>query len=380
MKQANIVNHRETATMCNVTVENGITYNLPVGQRRTIGNGIHNDIVVGDADIPAWALLLQNSGTNITVNLIIGEANMDGQTLSRECFFSLISSARIVTGETNFELSIPENKPDTVALPFSTKHKESPIVKDARMTGHSNADKKAGSGLSPRKILFGVSVICVAIATLSAIYVVTGSLIIVNADSQPGIEKFLAKLSEPQYDSLNYKLADDSKTYIVTGTIENREQRTELLDSARTTGTPVQLEVQLNSELIETIQDIFRVNGVPARAQVNDTGKIEVVTRTANLEKLDSISALVRTDLPRASTMEVINTIPNSVVKESVAEMTDPNKRITLISAGANAYIMTEDNSRYFVGAMLPSGHKVEEIRNEEVIVSKNGKRQSLKY
>ena len=370
--------------MCNVTVENGITYTLPVGQRRTIGNGIHNDIVVGDADAPAWALLLQNSGTDITVNLLIGEADMDGQPLSRECFLSLISNARIITAETNFELSIPENKPDSVVLPFSAQHKESLIVKDVSMTEHRNAkktsNKKAGSGLSLRKTLFGVSVFCVAIATLSAIYVVTGSLFIVNADSQPGIEKFLAKLKEPQYNSLNYKLADDNKTYIVTGTIENRELRTDLLDSARTTGTPVQLEVQLNSEFIETIEDIFRVNGVPARAQVNDTGKIEVVTRTANLEKLESISMLVKTDLPQASTMEVNNTIPNTVVKESAAEMTDPNKRITLISAGANAYIMTEDNSRYFVGAMLPSGHKVEEIRNDEVIVSKNGKRQSLKY
>jgi type III secretion protein D len=51
----------------------------------------------------------------------------------------------------------------------------------------------------------------------------------------------------------------------------------------------------------------------------------------------------------------------------------DPGKRIASLVPGEPAYLVTADGSRYFVGALLPSGHRVLLIADKTVTVERDG-------
>ncbi len=51
----------------------------------------------------------------------------------------------------------------------------------------------------------------------------------------------------------------------------------------------------------------------------------------------------------------------------------DPGKRIASIVPGNPAYIVTADGARYFVGAMLPTGHRITAIAGQRVSLERDG-------
>jgi len=58
----------------------------------------------------------------------------------------------------------------------------------------------------------------------------------------------------------------------------------------------------------------------------------------------------------------------------------DPGKRIASLVAGASAYLVTVDGARYFVGAILPTGHRIVAIERTAVALERDGQRTSLNF
>ena len=58
----------------------------------------------------------------------------------------------------------------------------------------------------------------------------------------------------------------------------------------------------------------------------------------------------------------------------------DPGKRIASLVPGEPAYLVTADGSRYFVGALLPSGHRVTQIAKGSLTLELNGQQLILNF
>ena len=57
--------------------------------------------------------------------------------------------------------------------------------------------------------------------------------------------------------------------------------------------------------------------------------------------------------------------------------MTPP--RLALVP-GEPAYVVTVDGARYFVGAMLPSGHRIARIAPQQVVLERDGRQMNLNF
>jgi len=366
-----------TSPRCIFQVTNGhsagATFNIPPGVKQTAGSGIHNDIVLHGSEGNRWAIALENKEGKVHVTALMGNLEFDERQLDQGETILVTREGLMRADDTEFRVSCEQ---ETTHIVSDTPIEMSLLEGKKKLL--SNTAENRNSLL--RHALFGFSVICVAIGTLSAIYFVTGSVFMANADGEPGFVEFTNGLKEPEFKTLEYKLSSDQQTYIITGIVDSREQKTALLDLANRTGTKVELDLQLNSELIGSVEDIYRVNGIPASAEVVERGKLTVNTQTHDLEKLSVVELSVKQDIPQLSELVVNNTPPATVLEEMPSYKQDPDKRVTLIKAGDNAYIMTQDQSRYFVGALLPSGHTVEGIENGEILVSKDGKTETMKY
>ena len=58
----------------------------------------------------------------------------------------------------------------------------------------------------------------------------------------------------------------------------------------------------------------------------------------------------------------------------------DPGKRIASVVPGDPAYLVTADGARYFVGAMLPTGHRITRIDGQHVTLERGGEESTLNF
>ena len=59
----------------------------------------------------------------------------------------------------------------------------------------------------------------------------------------------------------------------------------------------------------------------------------------------------------------------------------EPGKRIvTLVSQGQLPHLVTADGTRYFVGAVLPSGHRVAEVLPQALVLERDGQQSRIEF
>jgi type III secretion protein D len=143
------------------------------------------------------------------------------------------------------------------------------------------------------------------------------------------------------------------------------------------------MQVMVGEQISNAVRDVYRMNGVmadaPVPASLGDVGTVQVHTASADTARLERIEAAVRQDVSGLKQLKVVNE-PPPVVAEPTPVMDDPGKRVASIVPGENGYVVTVDGTRYFVGALLPSGHRLASVSDAEVMLEKDGKLSPLKF
>lgn len=141
--------------------------------------------------------------------------------------------------------------------------------------------------------------------------------------------------------------------------------------------------VRVGETVSERVLDVFRVHGVAASVQViyeNDSVlKVSVLTAEADLQLLDSVRERVLHDVPDVDAIAIENSPPEPAIQAD-ARPVDPGKRVAMVISDIPAYVVTQDQSRYFVGSLLPTGHKIDSIEDGRVMLLKDGIRTALKF
>ena len=140
---------------------------------------------------------------------------------------------------------------------------------------------------------------------------------------------------------------------------------------------PLRNAVLVDARLAERVDDVLRVNGIEASVRSLIEGEAIVDTAVADAETLARIEARLDEDVPQLVSLELANVPPVAPPEETPY---DPGKRVALVVATAPAYIVTKDRSRYFVGAMLPSGHRIRAIEENVVHLEKGGVTSELQF
>ena len=163
------------------------------------------------------------------------------------------------------------------------------------------------------------------------------------------------------------------------GRLETEEQRARLDKWLADHQFAPAIDVQVDETLTRNVTETFRVNGVAVQAHVVGTGIVAAEAAEGDPERLARAEETVRRDVHGLTKLAVTNSVRPA--KKPLPPMTDdPGKRIASIVQGDPAYIVTADGSRYFVGSMLPSGHKVAEIGANSVTLENDGELTTLNF
>ena len=144
-------------------------------------------------------------------------------------------------------------------------------------------------------------------------------------------------------------------------------------------GVIATLEVSVNDRLVAAVQDVFRANSVAAQALAVGPGAVRLTTQETDEVRLAKVKATALRDIPGLALLEVNNTPPAAApAPEPVID--DPGKRVASIVPGDVAYVVTADGSRYFEGALLPTGQRITAIEEGQVRLERNGTSTTVRF
>lgn len=133
------------------------------------------------------------------------------------------------------------------------------------------------------------------------------------------------------------------------------------------------------TDLQAGVVDLFRLHGIAAQASWSPEGELVLHTRERDAARVQAAAAAARRDFARLPALRVDNQPPAAVAAAPAPAPDDPAKRlVAVIDNDDSPYFITADGSRYFSGALLPSGHRVVQIAERSVLVERDGQRTRL--
>ena len=138
------------------------------------------------------------------------------------------------------------------------------------------------------------------------------------------------------------------------------------------------LNLWVNDAVTQGVTEVFRLSGITSKASMTAPGHVQLETATADDLSLAKAKEAALRDVPGLKQLDVVNTPPREA--SSARTVNDPGKRIASIVSGEPSYVVTQDGARYFPGALLPSGHRIQEILPNEVVLDLHGQSSRLSF
>jgi len=242
----------------------------------------------------------------------------------------------------------------------------------------ASADRLAprrARGLEGRLALLG-GVLAIAAALLLVLGRLGAVAPLAATDPRLALTRLLAE--QPGLKGLRVD-ADASGT-TVSGLLETNAQLEALRNAVARAGlVDARIDVTTGEQLAGAVDDVFRVQGVPVRAGYDGGGRVRVDAQASDDNLLQRAVATARRDVPRLAGLEVHNAPPVPPPQDRPVP-DDPGKRVAALVPGPSPYIATADGTRYFLGALLPTGDRIEAIEAHRVLLERDGRRSELDF
>lgn len=139
------------------------------------------------------------------------------------------------------------------------------------------------------------------------------------------------------------------------------------------------LDIVVDEQVAREVTEVFRINGVAVQVQSSGLGRLVAEAAEPDAAKFARAEEVVRRDVRGFESLALRNTAP--VPQPPAPPLSDdPGKRIASLVPGEPAYVVTVDGSRYFVGATLPSGHRVAAVAAQRLTLELNGRQSMLNF
>lgn len=174
-------------------------------------------------------------------------------------------------------------------------------------------------------------------------------------------------------------VAAEEGRLVVDGYLHTDAERTRAEQLLATQGLQPLMRAWVNDTVVKAVQDVYRVHGVMAQVQGVGPGIVRVDTALTDPTPLHAIERTVRRDVTGLVRLDTHNQPPPHV-PSPVPALADEGKRVASVVAGSEPYVVTADGTRYFVGALLPTGHRILAITGSRVELEREGQASALVF
>ena len=340
---------------------------LPAGAPVTIGSAIDGDVVLRGAHGRRVRIAVQDGA--LDVNVLEGTLEAGGRTLQAGQAAKLALGTPLGLGEVRFAVVAGEGAATdaTPPTPDAALPPEAPAVAPAP----SAAPRLPARASWPRRLAaVGGSLAAVSIGMLAFAY--SAAPPPPTAEQQATRAEAVLRGAGLQKLSVRAGTGGDVR---IDGYLETNAQRVKAEQLLADEAIPARWQVFVNEQVAAAVQDVFRVNGVQAQVDAVGPGAVRVSAQVADGHLLDTLRGIAKRDVPGLAAIEVRNDpLPvAAAAARSTPAIDDPGKRVSSVVPGDPAYVVTADGTRYFQGALLPTGHRIASIEERRVVLEFNG-------
>lgn len=373
--------------------QSGARMNLEIGRTYSVGVDESSEIVLRGAvsDTSSMHISLSSEGLQVSDdnNQDIAAAYHDELNFGSARFF-------IVKNNEPAALSVATPNNAIQGEPFKTDDNAAPANADEITTDTAASQSPQLEIDEPlveqerahvrnrfiRPLLYAGGIVAIGFASFAGFLWQSGSFEKSIAAAAP-VEFYLA---EAGFDYLNVERKSDIT--VITGYVQSRQQALNLaqviaqVDAVN--ASAVLNRVLVDAEIQDQIEDVLRVNGIAGLVESLGEGAFVANTQLPLSAKLNGLQGLIESDVPSIASFSINNQIPDLPFvepepKNESIEL-DSGKRVVLVNSDKPAYVVTQDESRYFIGSILPGGYRITDILNGRVLLDKQGKTTELKF
>lgn len=351
------------------------------------GKDLHCDVVLRSDELGGRTLSFRAHGHGVLVHVRGGDANVGGKQFEAGQKFLFPLYRPLKLGDMVIAFGQPESasweqlstaltgvdSPD--ADPLAEAQHVDFDAQAAHAAAHAGPERHAAPRWSKWLAMAGSAVAAVSMGVWAVAYAVAPT----GPTPEQQLQAAQTDLRHAGLAALNVSLAEDGSALLVSGYLEKAAQRAQAEQMLGKRSLPAQFHVWVNEDLVVAVRDVFRVQGVQAEIKALGPGAMLAETHLADLARIETVKTVARRDVPGLTAIEVHNVAP-PVVPEPVPVIDDPGKRVASIVPGSPAYIVTADGTRYFQGALLPTGHRIVAVRTGEVVLERGGQTAALQF
>lgn len=172
---------------------------------------------------------------------------------------------------------------------------------------------------------------------------------------------------------------DENGQLVLSGYVDTTAQRARAEQVLVDAGITPRMDIKVEDSIVAAVSEVYRINGVTAEVKATGPGIVSVATSVADPQVLTRIESEVRRDVPGVAQLTAQNRPPpRRPAPERIVD--DPGKRIAAVVSGNPGYVVTSDGTRYFIGALLPTGHSILSIEGQQVMVERDGEIRPLVF
>jgi type III secretion protein D len=355
---------------------------LDVGAETQIGSlrARGCQIVLRDPQVVDQRIRLRVREHNVRIKVVSGVVDIAGQILTGPCATDWPLYTPLRVGDTVIAFGEADSArwEQVTAFPVA----KVPGEDSANDAAHTAQEENAATGtndvvVKPRRRVEAWLAMCGGVVTIVSFGLLAFVSVVTPAQGDSGNDhqRLLRLLQTNEFRALTASPNAEGRL-LVRGDVLSSADRMSLDRALAQADLRPVLDVRVAEQMAAAVRDVYRMNGVVAEAtppnSLNDVGMVRVRTREGDLEKLQKVTATARRDVPGLSVLTVDNVQP-PVIPTVTPVPNDPGKRVASVVPGESPYVVTADGTRYFIGALLPSGHRLASISDQQVLLSKDG-------
>ena len=350
--------------------QSGATSTVCSGDTLRIGRDWSSDVVLQQADDSA-ALLIIDANGQLTLNVDAGQCMVDGGAeLQAGEHASFAPYTSFTVG--GVRMAVGRIGASQWAPLFDDAKSEATADVDSAVEASPQESPQAPAGIWQiwsaaillvqhlswvKRLLLGGAVLVSAS---------TGALTLAWAMSTTNLplprqaDNLRQVLADSGFKSLGVETSDNE--LVVTGYLDTLAQKSQLDQLlAKLGGKTPRLAAWTNEQVTADVGDVYRLNHIAAEVHSAGPGIVSVQTHEGDAAALEKVKAFALSNVPNLRQLVAINH-PPAAAACGATTIHDPNKLIVAIVPGDPAYVVTADGTRYFEGAMLPTGYFLKAI------------------
>jgi type III secretion protein D len=358
-------------------LQRGARAQVPANRAVSISAQLGSDIVLRDADVADRSATFTVHEDHWVINVLHGELQADGQLIAAGQTAKLPLGTALSIGATQIAVqragssaaAAPADEASDGAPPVD-QPTDAPTPNDALPLTPPAQHNPQLQRWGRRLTVAGGGMAAVCMGMLAFAYSIQPAPLSANQQAQ----QLQSKLHGLGLTGLNVRVDSQSgqdPSLLVQGHVASASDRAKGEALLQQSALPTQWKAWVSEQAANQVQDVFRTHGVDAKVQTLAAGAVLVKTSVADASVLEGVRAAAQRDVPGLTKLEVANTAPPPDTRGT--PVNDPGKRVASIVTGDPPYVVTADGTLYFLGAMLPTGHRIAAIEQRKVLLEING-------